>query len=307
MAPEPSRPNGDSPREKAAAARVAQARSGQRRRAIVILSSVVALAIVAAVVALVLVNRDTTNKAVVTKQTDAQAVMSKIASVPAATLDTIGVGSAVSGPQAIQDTPLTGANGKPQLLYIGAEFCPYCAAERWAMAVALSRFGTLSGTTFTASGASPEIYPSTSTLDFKNATFTSKYLDFAPIENEDRNHQPLQKVSAAQDALWVKYEQNGTRSYPFLDFGNRYVMTGPTFLPDKLAGLSQTEIASQLADPTSDVAKGIDGAANIITATLCTMTDNQPASVCASQTISRIQTVIKQHTAAAKPNPGSTK
>ena len=28
------------------------------------------------------------------------------------------------------------------MLYIGAEFCPYCAAMRWSMAVALSRFGT---------------------------------------------------------------------------------------------------------------------------------------------------------------------
>ena len=45
--------------------------------------------------------------------------------------------------RAIKDTALT-SNGKPEILYIGAEFCPYCAAERWAIAVALSRFGTLS-------------------------------------------------------------------------------------------------------------------------------------------------------------------
>src|SRR5215471_17073708 len=37
--------------------------------------------------------------------------------------------------------PLT-SGGKPEMLYIGAEYCPYCAAMRWSMAVALSRFGT---------------------------------------------------------------------------------------------------------------------------------------------------------------------
>ena len=49
--------------------------------------------------------------------------------------------NAVAAPiQAISDTALT-SNGKPEMLYIGAEFCPYCAASRWSMALALSRFG----------------------------------------------------------------------------------------------------------------------------------------------------------------------
>ncbi len=34
-------------------------------------------------------------------------------------------------------------DGKPEVLYIGA-YCPFCAAERWAAIVALSRFGTFS-------------------------------------------------------------------------------------------------------------------------------------------------------------------
>jgi hypothetical protein len=29
--------------------------------------------------------------------------------------------------------------GKPEMLYIGAEFCLYCAELRWPLAVALSR------------------------------------------------------------------------------------------------------------------------------------------------------------------------
>jgi Domain of unknown function (DUF929) len=37
------------------------------------------------------------------------------------------------------------ASGKPEVLYTGAGFCPYCAAVRWPLIVALSRFGTFSG------------------------------------------------------------------------------------------------------------------------------------------------------------------
>ena len=68
--------------------------------------------------------------------------------MPASTLDAVGDGSGAvtAKPTDHQPAraPLT-ANGKPEVLYMGAEYCPYCAAERWAMIVALSRFGTFSG------------------------------------------------------------------------------------------------------------------------------------------------------------------
>ena len=62
-------------------------------------------------------------------------------SVPTATLNKIGGGTTTSPPKTISGAPLT-SGGKPEVLYIGAEYCPYCAAERWSMVVALSRFGT---------------------------------------------------------------------------------------------------------------------------------------------------------------------
>ena len=82
----------------------------------------------------------------------------------------------------ISGTALT-ANGKPEVLYIGAEYCPYCAAERWAMIVALSRFGTFSGLATVHSAAAngageAEPYPNTPTWTFVNAKYTSQYLTF---------------------------------------------------------------------------------------------------------------------------------
>ena len=41
-------------------------------------------------------------------------------------------------------SPLS-SGGKPEVLYVGTEFCPYCAAESWSLIVALSRFGQFSG------------------------------------------------------------------------------------------------------------------------------------------------------------------
>jgi hypothetical protein len=35
-------------------------------------------------------------------------------------------------------------------------------------------------------------------------------------------------------------------------------------------------VAAALRDPSSSVARGVDGAANVITAAICTITGNQP-------------------------------
>jgi hypothetical protein len=40
--------------------------------------------------------------------------------------------------------PTLSNNGKPTFVYIGAQGCPFCAQQRWAFAVALSRFGNFS-------------------------------------------------------------------------------------------------------------------------------------------------------------------
>jgi hypothetical protein len=54
------------------------------------------------------------------------------------------------------------------------------------------------------------------------------------------------------------------------------------YLPSALAGLTWTQVAAAMRDPSSAVAKDIDGAANVITAAICTLTHGQPAGVCHS-------------------------
>jgi hypothetical protein len=175
------------------------------------------------------------------------------------------------------------------MLYIGAEYCPYCAAMRWPMAVALSRFGTFGPLTGIHS-SSTDAYPNTPTLTFYKQKYTSPYLTFTPVENENGTHKLLQKTTKSQQALWAKYDTTSQGlGYPFIDFGNKVVITGPLSIPRVLQGMTWAQVASQLKNPNSTVAQNVNGAANYITASICKMTNNKPASVCTAAPIRAIE------------------
>ena len=289
-------------RERLAAQRAAERRAEQRRR-ILIVSGVV-LAVVAIVLVIIVVkpgsNKGTSAGPNGPTGSSLASVVSGVTSVPASTLDKIGDGGGqvTSKPAAIKGgTPLT-ANGKPEVLYMGAEYCPYCAAERWSMIVALSRFGTFSGlkTTHSASvngAGAAEPYPNTPTWTFHGSTYNSQYLTFTPVEMQTNvpdkstgSYTNLETPTKDQQALLNKYDvppyvpagSNG--AIPFVDFGNKYLIAGASYNPQVLSGLTWAQIASDLKNPDSQVAKAIGGTANYMTAAICKMTGNQPASAC---------------------------
>jgi hypothetical protein len=209
-------------------------------------------------------------------------VAGQVTGVPASILSRIGGGTVTNGAvKTISGTPLI-ANGKPEMLYIGAEFCPYCAELRWSMAMALSRFGAFTTPLRGIRSSATDSYPSTATLTFYKTSYASQYLMFIPVENEKVDHSPLQAATAAQQALWNKYDPG---SYPFIDFGNRYVITTPIYDPQVLQGKTWAQIAAALHNPASPIAQGADGAANYITAAICATTGNRPASVCSAPVI----------------------
>jgi hypothetical protein len=219
-------------------------------------------------------------------------VAKNVTTVPDSALASVGTGSVLtynSKPiTAIKGAALTSA-GKPEMLYIGAEFCPYCAAERWSMAVALSKFGTLSTPLKGIHSSSTDTDPSTPTLTFYKSTYTSKYLTFTPVENETISHAALQNTTSAQQAIWTKYSPPNQLGYPFIDFGNKYLINGPQYDPAILAGLTWAQVAQQMRDPSSKVAQGVLGSANYITAAICKMTGNAPASVCSAASVTAME------------------
>jgi len=165
-------------------------------------------------------------------------VVSDTTSVPPSILDTVGAGSVTTPPTAVSGTPLT-AGGKPEVLYIGAEFCPYCALQQWGLVVALSRFGTFTGLR-TVHSSSTDIYPNTSTWTFYGSSYTSRYLTFTPVEQATNvpdataplGYVPLQSPTAGQQASLRKYDPE--LSIPFTDIGNKYVIIGASASPQVL-------------------------------------------------------------------------
>jgi thiol-disulfide isomerase/thioredoxin len=218
-----------------------------------------------------------------------QQIVYAITGLPASEFDAIGQGSASNRIKPVSGPLLSGASGKPEVFYYGAEYCPYCAAERWPLIIALSRFGTFAGLQTTTS-SSTDIYPNTPTFTFRSATYTSQYIDFRSVETYDRNQNPLQAPTPAEQQLVSKYDTS--KSIPFVDFGNRYAFAGAMYLPDILAGSDWQKIANNLQSPDSAQAKAIIGSANLITAAVCKLTADQPTAVCSSATIQSLESKL---------------
>ena len=269
-------------RENLAAQRAAARRAQTRRRALIVGG---AITVVLAVVATLIAVKMTRTPARVAPAATDSAVERSIASIPAATFNAVGAGTAARL-KAISGQPELTLDGKPEVLFIGGEYCPYCAAERWAVAAALGRFGVLSGTRFIHSSPT-DVYPDTPTMSFYKSSYTSKYVAFVPVEwysgKPDSatvtGYAYLQQPTPQQAALISRYSGGG---FPFVDIGNRYVVSGVQYLPSALANMTWAQVAAAMRDPSSPVARDIDGAANMITAAICQLTHGQPAGVCTS-------------------------
>jgi hypothetical protein len=218
--------------------------------------------------------------------TASASVVSDISSVPETTLQTIGKGSASTEPQAISSPSLTSGQ-KPEVFFEGAEYCPYCATERWPMAVALSKFGAFKNLKVTHSSTT-DVYPDTHTLSFYGASYASPYINFTSVElysnvADNGYYTQLQTPTTAEQTVANKYDSGQT--IPFIDFGGKYVVSGATYSPSVLQGKSWSQIAGSLSDSRSTIAQGVDGAANTMIAAICVMTNNQPSSICNSTVV----------------------
>ncbi len=226
-------------------------------------------------------------------------VFNAVTKVDPNVLAAVRTGGVTNPLHALQGSPpiLKGPTGKPEVLYVGGEFCPYCAAERWAVVVALSRFGTFSKLYQTTS-SSTDVDPNTPTFTFYpghygGSFYSSSYIDFVPVETEDQQQNPLQTPTTDQQNLLSKYDAapytSQAGSIPFIDFGNRYVLIGASYNAQDLANLQWQNIANDLADSNSAVSKDILGTANYLTAGICMMTQQQPGSVCSTPVIQSIE------------------
>ena len=168
-------------------------------------------------------------------------------------------------PHKITAPPLT-ANGKPEILYVGGDFCPYCAITRWGLIFALMRFGTFSNLTYMESSPT-DVYANSATFSFRNSNYQSSSVHFDGVETTDRLGQPLNNTnfSPLYQSIYSKYSQG----VPFIDFANSSIQIGTIVSPQIIGGESWPQILASFNNTNGDIAQAIIGSANGFTAYIC--------------------------------------
>jgi hypothetical protein len=245
------------------------------------------------IVAVLLVVKVTRGSTTVTPPPVASApapVVHQTATVPLSAFDTVGAPASDGSPPVLLSGqhPLV-ESGHPAVVYVGAEFCPYCAAERWALVVALNRFGTFAH--LGATSSSPyEAFPGIETFTFNGSSYRSRYLWWSATEEYGQvlsttapaGFRLLHDPTPLDRSLMERYGSGPATTLPFVDIANRVVIEGADigFSPGVLEKVPLDQIAADLSVPTSPVAQAVLGAANELTAAICAATGGRPRDVC---------------------------
>lgn len=206
--------------------------------------------------------------------------------VSAAISNRLGAGAVSGLPEIINASPLVNGT-KPEVLYVGAEYCPFCAVTRWGLIIALMRFGSFSNLHYMVSNTTnePEL-PGVPTFTFYNSAYNSNYLSFVAVETETNTEKPLQQITGGQSAIFSKYDPTG--GIPFIDFGNGSIQDGAPVSPEVLLGQGWNTTLENLTHTNTSISESIVGSADVFTAQICRITNMTPASVCSQPYINTI-------------------
>lgn len=230
-------------------------------------------------------------------------LVGSLTSIPISTLEAVKTGTIsnppVNIPAADKAAPLS-SGGLPEVGYVGAEFCPYCALQRWSLVIGLSHFGTWSNLHLIRSSVY-ETQSNLATFSFAyGAKLSSPYVAFVGREYQNNvslhhNGQPYGSLQALPTTLATAFSTiDSGGGYPFLDYGGKMAQVGSeasTADVAALQGLTWDQIAQQLHNPKSAVAKEILGGANYVIAATCLISGQRPGAICNN---SMIQTLEKQ-------------
>ena len=241
-------------------------------------------------------------------------LLNEVTQVPMSVFNRVGV----NAPNVQVDPPVYAA-GQPRLryddkvgvFYEGNEYSPFAVAQKWALIVALSRFGTFTNLGNTTSSPT-DYYPSSEGFTLWKVNYVSDYVALRAVERAANvldakgNWLSLTIPNAYDRALLAKYDTtrffpqfHGQRSYdgtvPFVSIGNAYLAVGSLFTPGALTGHGRDDLASTLTDPTNDTTKAIVAAANYFSAAVCAVDGQQPSTVCASPGVTAAKRVMERH------------
>jgi hypothetical protein len=185
--------------------------------------------------------------------------------------------------------PVLSSGGRPEIMFMCAEYWYKCAAERWALVMALSKFGTftaLRGTTSAAAGASPK----TPTFSFYGAIYSSKYLTLVTDELETSTdvgggEYPLLQPPTAQEMTmmnaWDRPPYTTIKtSLPFAYIGGKFLLTAAQYDASAISQMSFQTAARVMSSGTGPVSLHAEAAAGYLVADFCALTRDQPERVC---------------------------
>ena len=167
----------------------------------------------------------------------------------------------------VTNEPLKRSSGKSLVFFMGAGFCPFCAAERWAIFNALSNFGKWEGVIEGISAGHDEKYLNVPTLNFARAKYTSDYVEFIGRETADRNFEPLQDLNEKDYEILDTF--NPDQIIPFLLIDGQFMQVGSGYSPAILEGMNNEKVKVELENPVSVVGKAIRTEIDNITALIC--------------------------------------
>ena len=182
----------------------------------------------------------------------------------------------------VTDEPLKRQSGKSLVFFMGAGFCPFCAAERWAIVNALNNFGSWTGLVETASADHDEKYLNIPTFSFARANYESNYVEFVARETADRNFEPLQELGENDFEILDTF--NPDQVIPFLLIDGQFMQVGSGYSPQILEGMEHAKVRTELSNPASLVAKSVKIEIDNITALVCKSIGGK-AGVCNSENI----------------------
>jgi Domain of unknown function (DUF929) len=275
--------------------------STSRPLPIVLLTLAVILIVLAIVIVLVVFKLTGTSP--VTVVPDLAPVSSTLVkdlnTLPSRTFDSVGNPTAplLSAPAVIRGGPALTVHGRPAVVWVGTLYNPASAAQRWALVIALARFGKFDKL-YATSSSTAEVFPGTVTFSLYGSVYKSSEVSLAAVEeygNESSNYAPagferLQTPNTTEAAAMKSYDRSPWAEqgiFPFVDVANRIVVSGSDFSPGLLSGLTMQQIATDLLDPSLPVTQAVLGEANQITAAICAARGGAPRGVCSTSAVSQ--------------------
>jgi hypothetical protein len=185
----------------------------------------------------------------------------------------IGIGAAAANLPFAANSAALSEGGKPAIVFVSSDLCPFCAITRWGLIIALMRFGNFTSLHYMTSGAD-DVYPNTATFTFYNSSYSSSLVYFMSVETATNDGAPLQAMNAVENATFNRYDLDnaaspGHGSIPFLDIANHSAQVGASITPEVIKGMDWAQVISMLSNSSSPVAQAIIGNANVFTAYIC--------------------------------------